>query len=177
MKLRILAVATAAVLVLAGCGGPSDDGPADSPKPSPTVAAGGASGGGSQAGSSGECSAFSHDELISFVMFSQFLGQTRTVSALGTLSQLGYDPDTFAAMLDNLDQLKGVESVMYGTPDEGLANFRKANEIFGEILAKGEAASDADFAPVAQMWPSNDVWIKQQAAITGALNVVCPDLA
>jgi hypothetical protein len=174
MRVPFLAVMTVAALVLGGCSS-SDDAPTPvstvGAKPAPTSDASSGKGNGAV-----DCSQFTMDELTAFVMFTQLLGQMRSVSDLGIVSQLGYQSADVAAMLDKLDHLKGIKGEVYGTPDEGLAAFRSANDTVGAIIAKGDAAADADFAPLAAMWPSQDVWIQQQASITGALNVACPDL-
>ena len=178
MKLRIVAMAAAAALLLAACGGPGDPDHRDPDQATPTATAAAAGDPGSSQGSGDvDCSVFSKDDLVAFVMYTQFLGQVRDAGGLEVLSQVGYTPEEVGRMLDNLDQLKGIESQVYGTPDEGLANFRTANDTFAEILAKGDGATDADFAPVAALWASNDDWIKEQAAITGALKVACPDIS
>ena len=178
MNLRILAVAAAAALALAGCGGPGDPDHVDTRSVTPTaVESPGETPGDSQASGDVDCSVFSKDELISFVMYTQFIGQVRDVGGLEVLSQMDYTPEEVERMLDNLDSLKGIDGGVYGTPDEALANFRAANDTFAEILSKGDAATDEDFAPVAALWASNDDWIKEQAAITGALNAACPDIA
>ena len=115
MKLRILAVAIATAAVLTGCGGAGDPETPGTPQATPTAAepatepTSGGQRGGSQASGDADCSVFSKDEVITWALYTQFLGQVRDVSGLGVLSQVGYTPEVYGAMLDELDQLKGIE--------------------------------------------------------------------
>ena len=80
------------------------------------------------------------------------------------------------AILDQLDGLKGVEGEVYGKPDDALVVMRTANDTYATIIAKGDAATAADFAPLDALEPDVTGWIKAQGTITSALNKACPDL-
>jgi hypothetical protein len=123
-----------------------------------------------------DCGTITGEQVAKFVIWSQLFAQVRTVDGLQTMATLGYTSTDMAALLDQLDHLKGVEGEVYGTPDDALVLFRTANDTFGAIIAKGDAATDADFAPLDDLAPDATAWINAQASISTALNAACPDI-
>lgn len=181
MRVQILAGLAATTLLLAGCSGGSDDetpgatGPATSPTAVTTPTADPGDGGDAAAGDV-DCSVFETDGVTTFIIWTQMFMQIREVDGLQTLSVLGYTPGAMSDMLDDLDQLKGIEGEVPGTPDEALANVRAANDIVAAAMAKGDAATDADLAGLDAIYPDADSWVSAQASITDSLNAACPDL-
>jgi len=179
MNVRLFGVIAAGALVLSGCGGEDPAPPAldgsDTSATQPVATPPADSDGDAQAGAV-DCSSLTSDDAATFIMYGQLLGQIRSVSDLQAMSVTGYTPEAMGAVLTKLDGLEGVQGEATGTPDEALAAFHTANDTFAAIIAKGDAATDADFAPIAELWPSNDDWITDQAAISGAIKAACPDL-
>jgi hypothetical protein len=180
MRTRLLAGIAGAALFLAGCGGGGEDDGAATITDSPTVPASTSSadaGGDNQAAGDVDCSVFAAADIAKFAVWTQLFAQVRTVDALQSMSTLGYTPEAMGAILDDLDQLKGHSGEVFGTPDDALVVFRSANDTYAAIIAKGEAATDADFAPLDALEPDVASWINAQATVTDALNQACPDLA
>jgi len=181
MNVRFLGVIAAGALVLSGCGSDNpaptndDGGGTVTTQPTTQPTAQPPADNDAQAGAV-DCSSLTSEDAATFIMYGQLLGQIRSVSDLQSMAITGYTPEAMGAVLDKLEGLKGVEGEATGTPDEALVAFRTANDTFAAIIAKGAGATDADFAPVTELWPSNDAWITDQAAISGAINAACPDL-
>lgn len=167
-------------LLLTGCSGGGEAPPAmgptapgvvtDSTAAAPTTTAD------AQAGGAMDCASLTATEATQFIIWTQMFAQVRTVDGLQTMTALQYSPDAMSAILDKLDGLKGVEGEVYGKPDDALVVMRTANDTYAAIITKGDAATDADFAPLDDLAPDTAAWIKAQATITTALNAACPDL-
>ena len=181
MKVRYFAGFTVGVLLLAGCGG-TGDAPSAEPSdatattPTSTTTAQADDGDASAAGDV-DCSVFSKDQIATWAIWTQLFAQVRTVDALQTLSTLGYTPEDMAAILDDLDQLKGHEGEVYGTPDEALVLFRTANDNYAAVIADGDSATDADLAPLNDLAADPAAWISAQASVTDALHQACPEIS
>ena len=170
-----LAAITLGALLLAGCGGGGDTPPAAPTDPGSTPGST-ATGGDAQAAGSIDCNAIDPTKMVQFIVWTQTFAQVRSVDGLQTMATLQYTPENMAAILDQLDGLKGVEGEVYGKPDDALVVMRTANDTYATIISKGDAATDADFAPLDALEPDVTGWIKAQGAITSALATACPDL-
>jgi len=181
MKVRHLAGFAFGALLLAGCGGTGDvpsAEPSDALTTSPeATATTPADDGDSNATGDVDCSVFTKDQIVTWVIWTQLFAQVRSVDGLQTMSTLGYTPEDMAAMLDDLDQLKGHEGEVYGTPDDALVLFRTANDNYAAVIAKGDSATDADLAPLDDLAADPAAWISAQASVTDALNQACPDIS
>ena len=178
MRARFVAVFAAGTLLLAGCGG--SDGPTSAgtqPGGDPDTTTTAQANGGDPAGGTIDCASISKDDAATFAIYAQLFAQVRTVDALQGMKAMGFTPEQMAALLDKFDALKGSEGEVYGKPDEALVVFRTANDTYAAILAKGDSATDADFAPLNELEPDVAAWITAQATILDALNQACPDLA
>lgn len=180
MKVRLLAGIAAATLFVAGCGGSGDDPSADpvvsDTSTATTEPAPDSSEPDVQAGGSIDCSSLTPEDVATFAVWTQLFAQVRTPDAMVGMTGMGYDPAQMAAYLDVLDGLKGTEGEVYGKPDEALVVFRTANDTYAAIVEKGDAATEADFAPLNETYPDAQAWIQAQASIFDALNQACPDL-
>lgn len=175
---KIAAIAVVALL-LAGCSGGGNDSPVMGPTaPATTVNATKSAQPTTTAQAAGDmnCTSLTSAEAVQFIVWTQMFAQVRTVDGLQTMTQLQYTPEAMDAILDKLDGLKGVEGEVYGKPDDALVVMRTANATYATVISKGDAATDADFAPIAALEPDTTSWITAQAAITSALNTACPDL-
>ena len=170
---KFAAIALGALL-LAGCSGGGKDSPATGPT-APATAAPSATAG-AQAAGDFDCTSIAGPQMVQFIVWTQLFAQVRTVDGLQTMSSLQYDPQAMSATLDLVDGLKGVKGPIYGTPDNALVLMRSANDTYAAIIKKGDAATDADFAPLNGLAKDTTDWINAQAAITTALNTACPDL-
>jgi len=179
MKARMIAVFAAGTLLLAGCGGsaePTSQGTqADNTAQSQPTSS--APGGDAQAAGDVDCSQFTKEDAATFAIWAQLFAQVRDKDAMQSMTMMGYKPEDMAAMLDKFDQLKGHEGEVYGKPDDALVIFRSANDVYAAAIAKGDAATAADFAPLNDLEPDVQSWINSQAAILVTLGAVCPDLA
>lgn len=178
MRVRLLAGIAAATLLVAGCGGSAEDDPTVAPGGGDTATAAPTVGTepDAQAGGDFDCSTITQEDVATFAVWSQLFAQVRNPDAMTGMTTLGYDPAQMEAYLDDLDALKGTEGEVYGTPDEALVVFRTANDTYAAIIAKGEGATEADFAPLNETYPDAQAWIQGQASIFDALNQACPDL-
>jgi hypothetical protein len=176
MRVQVLAGVAALALVLAGCGGGDQEPPA-APDTETTVDAGPtAAGEEPQASGTVDCANLTEEDVATVAVWSQLFAQVRTPDAMEGMEALGYDPAQMEAYLDELDGLKGTEGEVYGTPDEALVVFRTANDTYAAIIAKGDAATEADFASLNEAYPDAQAWIQAQATIFDALNQACPEL-
>ena len=171
-----LAAITLGALLLAGCGGGSGETPPAVPSDPGSTPDAAATGGDAQAAGSIDCNAIDPTQMVQFIVWTQTFAQVRDVDGLQTMATLQYTPESMAAILDQLDGLKGVEGEVYGKPDDALVVMRTANDTYAAIIAKGDAATAADFAPLDALEPDVTGWIKAQGTITSALNTACPDL-
>ncbi len=174
---KFAAIALGALL-LAGCGGGKDEpamGPTGAGSTTENTATAGANGDAQAAGDI-NCDAIDPTQMVQFIVWTQTFAQVRDVDGLQTMSTLQYTPETMTAILNQLDGLKGVEGEVYGKPDDALVVMRTANDTYAAIIAKGDSATAADFAPLDALEPDVTSWIKAQGAIMSALNAACPDL-
>jgi len=177
MKTRFIAVFAAGTLLLAGCGGSDEPTGTQAASDPDTTTAVAQEGGGDSGGGAIDCSSITKEDAATFAIYAQLFAQVRTVDALMGMNAVGYTPEQMAALLDTLDGLKGTEGEVYGKPDEALVVFRTANDTYAAIFAKGDSATDADFAPLNELEPDVAAWINAQASVLDALNQACPDLA
>ena len=178
MRVYRFAAIAAGALLLAGCSGgdePTATGPTQA---APTIDATETAAPDSTAQAAGDmdCTSITGTEAAQFVIWTQLFAQVRSVDGLQTMATLQYTPEQMSAILDKLDGLKGVEGPVYGKPDDALVVMRTANDTYATIISKGDAATDADFAPITALEPDTASWIKAQAAISTALGAACPDL-
>src|SRR6188474_1911537 len=176
MKIRLLAGLAAATLFIAGCGGSGED-PTGAPAPDDTATAAAPSTTEPtddstepdvQAGGAIDCESLSPEDVATFAIWTQMFTQVRSVDAIQGMTTVGYTPEQMDAYLDTLDGLKGTEGEVYGTPDEALVVFRTANDTYAAIIDKGDAASEADFTPLNEVYPDAQSWIQAQASIFDA---------
>ncbi|MCR6712125.1 MAG: hypothetical protein NVV57_05255 [Demequina sp.] len=184
MKARFIAVFAAGTMLLAGCGGsgePTTDGTQGlataQTQPTSDTDTDTDSGAGAQAAGDVDCSQFTEEDAAKFAIWAQFFAQVRNKDGLQFMTSSGYSPDAMNTLLGKLDQLKGHEGEVYGKPDEALVIFHNANDVYAAVFAKGDSATDADFAPLNDLEPDVQSWINSQAAILVTLGAVCPDLA
>jgi len=178
MRVRLFAAFAGATLLLAGCGGTEED-PAMGDTSGPVTSTASAEPGATtddDVQATGDCSSITEEEVATFAIMAQMFAQVRTVDAMQGMTALGYTPEDMAALLDKFEVAKGVEGEVYGKPDAALVVFRSANDTYAAVVAKGESATDADFAPLNDLEPDVASWIKAQASILDALNQACPDL-
>jgi len=179
MRVQILVGIAAGALLLSGCGGSSDPEQTTPPAGDDTTTEATtepAGDGDTQASGSVDCANITEEEVAEFAIRAQLFAQVRTVDAMMGMEAVGYDPADMAAFLDKLNGLEGVEGEVYGKPDEGLVVFRAGNDTYAAIVAKGDSATDADFAPLDELEPDIPSWINAQASILDALTQACPDL-
>jgi hypothetical protein len=172
VKKWLIVSAIGVAMILTGCGGPGDSSPEPTAADTGTAVAEPTT----TSGGSLDCSILSKEDVATFAVWAQLFAQVRTPSAMQGMTALGYDPAKMEAYLDALDALKGTQGEVYGTPDEALVVFRSANDTYAAVIAKGDSATDADFASLNEVYPDVQSWIQGQASIFDALNQACPDL-
>ena len=178
MRIRLFAAFAGATLLLAGCGGNEED-PAMGDTPAPVMSTTSPEPGATADGdvqATGDCSGITEEEVATFAIMAQMFAQVRTVDAMQGMTALGYSPEAMDAILAKFEVAKGVEGEVYGKPDAALVVFNSANDTYAAVVAKGEGATDADFAPLDDLEPDVASWINAQASILDALNQACPDL-
>lgn len=166
-KLWCVGLALGSALALGGCSGNPALGPGESPQDAEAA--------GSDSGSL-DCAGIDSEKVAEYGLYVQLLAQLNSPDQLESFTSIGFTPEKFDAALDNLDPVRTLGAGQFGDPGEALDFYRGLNDTVAELLAKGEAVTQADVdAYVAETGGVDNVLMKQ-LAINAPLSDACPDL-
>jgi hypothetical protein len=167
-KAWLAGVTVAAALTITACSGsPSPDEPGEPGGDEPAVAEG---------DGTIDCAAIDGEKVAEYGLYVQLLAQLTTTDQLSSFTSIGYTPEKFDAALDNLEPVRSVGEGQFGNPAEALDFYRGLNDTVAELLAMGDAVTQADVDAYAAQAGGVDNVILKQLAINAPLSDACPDL-
>jgi hypothetical protein len=163
MNKRAWVVAFGAAVALSGCAGGATDGPV-------------ADGGNAPAAGSLDCSAIDSEKLALYGLYAQLFPQITTVDDVSSLEFVDYSAEQFDDALDMLEPVRGLGAGQFGDPGQALDFYRTTNAAAAELVAKGDAVTQADVDAFVAQAGGMEAMVENQLAINAPLSDACPDL-
>ena len=168
-KVWAVGIAMGAAVALAGCSSDAPPSADDAPRDHDAQEPAGGSG-------SIDCSAIDKEKIADYAFYVQLLAQFTSTDQLESFTIMGFTPERFDAALDNLEPARSLEPGQFGNPGDAIDFYRGLNDAVAEVLAKGDAVTQADVDAYVAKTGGVDNVISKQLAINGPLSEACPDL-
>ena len=166
-------VALTAAVALSGCAGGPNNGPGgDGPNGQSPVA----DGADAPASGSLDCSAIDKDTLALYGLYAQIFPQITSVENVSSLEFVDYSPEKFDDALNMLEPVRNLGPGQFGDPGDALDFYRAVNAAAADLVAKGDAVTQADVDAFVAQAGGVDAMVKNQLAINAPLSDACPDL-
>jgi hypothetical protein len=123
-----------------------------------------------------DCASIDNTKVAEYSLYVQLLAQLTSPDQLSGFATVGYTPEKFDAALDNLEPVRSLGAGQFGDPGEALDFYRDLNATVADLIAKGDAVTQADVDAYAAQAGGVDNVIMKQPAINAPLSDACPDL-
>ena len=170
----VAAFAVGAAFALSGCGGDSPETPvgADDTPAAPAPADDG------EVAATGtiDCSQIDGALLADYSVYIQMLAQLKSPESLEGFAALGFTTEKLQVALDNLEPVRAAGTTPFGDAGAALDYYNELNAAMAEVVAKGDAVTQADIDAYNAVAGKPEDVIYNQLAINGPLSEQCPDL-